>query len=147
VSQGQRFTFLGIAVLIAVVAAIVLGTGGGDEETESAATQTSTPTATATSTAPEETTTPTPTPTPTAQPVPLLSPGDVKTIEFKRGQTVRFKVKSPTADHVHVHGYDVLKDVKAGGTVTFSFKATITGIFEIELEDAHTPVGNLRVNP
>ena len=28
-----------------------------------------------------------------------------------------------------------------------SFKGDITGIFEIELEDAHAPIGELRVDP
>ena len=31
--------------------------------------------------------------------------------------------KSAVTDEVHVHGYDIMKDVKAGGTVTFDFPA------------------------
>jgi hypothetical protein len=48
---------------------------------------------------------------------------------------------------VHVHGYNLLKDIEAGVTVTFAFKGDITGIYEVELEEAHVPVGSLRVNP
>ena len=32
-----------------------------------------------------------------------------------------------SADEVHIHGYDIMKDVKAGGSVTFDFPATIEG--------------------
>jgi hypothetical protein len=56
-------------------------------------------------------------------------------------------VKSDVADHVHVHGYDVLRDVAAGGTARFDFKADIPGVFEIELEEAGVEVARLRVEP
>ena len=35
----------------------------------------------------------------------------------------------------------------AGKTITMSFEATITGIFEIELEDAGKEIGKLTVEP
>jgi hypothetical protein len=150
VTKGQRFTFLGIAVVIAVVAAIVLGTAGDDEQEsaqqQTTPAQTSTPEAASTAT-PEATETATPTPTPTPEPVPVLQPGSEQTLRFKEGETVRFKVRSPTADHVHVHGYNLFKDVPANKTVTMSFKATITGIFEIELEDSRQLLAQLRVEP
>ena len=41
---------------------------------------------------------------------------------------------SDVADEIHVHGYDLKKDVPAGGSVRFSFPASIEGVFEIELE-------------
>ena len=46
-----------------------------------------------------------------------------------------------------MHGYDLMKDVEPGETITMSFKATITGIFEIEFEDAGEQIGELRVDP
>jgi hypothetical protein len=150
-TRKQRLGFLGIAALIAVVAVVVFATGP-DETAEDAdrpaAQQTASPTEAAEQpeASPEETETPTPTPTPRPQP-PLLTGDDVRTIRFTEGETVRFRVRSDTADHIHVHGYDLMKDVEAGKTATMSFKATITGIFEIELEDSHTPIGELRVDP
>ena len=42
---------------------------------------------------------------------------------------------SDTADEIHVHGYDVHKDVAAGGSATFSIPATIDGRFVVELEN------------
>ena len=73
--------------------------------------------------------------------------GGVERLQFTRGERVRFKVRSDVADEVHVHGYDVSKDVSAGGSVTFSFPATIEGRFEVELEAAHTQIAELEVEP
>jgi heme/copper-type cytochrome/quinol oxidase subunit 2 len=73
--------------------------------------------------------------------------GGVKTVSFKKGDQVRLKVQSDVADEIHVHGYDVKKDVEAGGSVQFDFKATIEGRFEIELENAGTQIANLEVSP
>ena len=133
--------FLGIALAIAVVAVILLaGSGGDDEETASTGAQ---PTATATETAaPEPTETPTPEPEP-----PLVTSDKVTKLRFTQGDTIRFRVRSDVADEVHVHGYDLMKDVEPGETVTFSFPADITGIFEIELESAGKQLAQLRVDP
>jgi FtsP/CotA-like multicopper oxidase with cupredoxin domain len=148
VSRAQRLTFLAIAVAIAVIAVVVLvaGGGGGDDEQEAAATPTPTATATATAEGEDATSTPTPTATPRPKP-PLLVQGNPRTLRFTEGERIRFRVKANQADEVHVHGYDLMKDVEPGQTVTFAFPATITGIFEIELEDAGLPLGSLRVDP
>lgn len=73
--------------------------------------------------------------------------GGVRKLEHEAGESVRFRVRSDVADHVHVHGYDLMKDVPAGGTVAFSFPADIEGIFEIELEERGVQIGELRISP
>jgi heme/copper-type cytochrome/quinol oxidase subunit 2 len=73
--------------------------------------------------------------------------GGVRRLEYEKGDRVRFKVQSDVADEIHVHGYDLMKDVTAGGTVTFSFPASIEGRFEIELEEAGTQIAELEVDP
>jgi heme/copper-type cytochrome/quinol oxidase subunit 2 len=148
VSRSQRLTFLAIAVAIAVVAVVVLASGGDDEESASTGAQ-ATATATPTETAePGATATETPTPTPTPKPEPpLVTQGKVTKLRFKQGDTVRFRVRADVADHVHVHGYNLMKDVEPGKTISFSFEAKITGIFEIELEDAGEEIAQLRVDP
>ena len=73
--------------------------------------------------------------------------GGVKKIEFTKGEPVRFVVRSDVADEIHVHGYDLMKDVPAGGHVSFSFPAKIEGIFEVELEGRKEQIAELRVNP
>jgi hypothetical protein len=147
VSRAQRLTFLAIAVAIAIVAVVVLTVAGGDDDEQEATSSRAQPTATATETAaPGATETPEPTPTPKPQP-PLVTPGKVTKLRFEQGETVRFRVRSDVADHVHVHGYDLMKDVAPGKTVTFSFPAEITGIFEIELEDRGEEIAQLRIDP
>ena len=152
-SRSQRFTFLGIAAVIAIVAVVVILAAGGDDEdggTQASATQTATPTPTQdqSEASPQETETPTPTPTPTPAPKPpLLKAGKVTRLEFKEGDTVKFRVVSDVDEEVHVHGYDIAEDIGAGETITMSFKGTIEGIFEIEFEHAKEQIGELRVEP
>jgi heme/copper-type cytochrome/quinol oxidase subunit 2 len=144
-SRNQRLGFLAIAAVIAVVAVIVLAGGGSDDKGTNAK-ATATPTATATETA-TEAGTETPTPTPTAKPLPRLVAGKVTKMEFEQGDTVRFQVASDEAQEVHVHGYDLMKDTVPGKPITFSFKASITGIFEVEFEESGEQIGELRVDP
>jgi len=68
-------------------------------------------------------------------------------ITVDKGDEVRFEVKSAVAEEIHVHGYDLTKDVPAGGTVSFTFPAEIEGIFEAELEGRAEQILELRVEP
>jgi hypothetical protein len=73
--------------------------------------------------------------------------GGVQTLEYSAGEEIRFRVSSDAAEEIHVHGYDIAKDVPAGGTVTFAFPAKIDGRFEVELESRATQIAELEVNP
>jgi plastocyanin len=73
--------------------------------------------------------------------------GGVAEIDVTKGDEVRFEVKSAIAEEVHVHGYDLMKDVPAGGTVSFEFPAELEGIFEAELEGQAEQILELRVEP
>ena len=73
--------------------------------------------------------------------------GGVKELEYDAGDEIRFEVESDVAEEVHVHGYDLMQDVPAGGTVSFDFPAEIEGIFEVELEGLGEQIAELRVNP
>jgi hypothetical protein len=73
--------------------------------------------------------------------------GGVQELEYSAGEEIRFRVRSDVADEVHVHGYDVMEDVAAGGSVSFDFPAEIEGIFEVELEEKQEQIAELRVNP
>jgi hypothetical protein len=142
VSRRQRLTFLGIAAAIAAVAVILLVGGSDPEQTSENAAATPTPTR-----APADTGSPTPTTTARAKPTPLLEPGQERALTFEEGDTVRFRVRSDVPEEVHVHGYDILRKVTPGKTTTISFKANITGIFEIELEQSHRLLAQLKVVP
>jgi hypothetical protein len=146
-SRGQRLGFLAVAALIAIVAIFVLADSSEDDTDgeQSAATATATPEPTETA-SPDEEETPTPTATPTPEP-PLLRSGRVAELEYEQGQTVRFRVRSSEPEEVHVHGYDLCTEVAPGRTATMEFEADITGVFEIEFENAHEQIAELRVKP
>ena len=73
--------------------------------------------------------------------------GGIRTLTYNRGDRIRFKVDSDVSDEVHLHGYDVMKDVKAGGSVSFDVPATIEGVFEAELEGRKEQIAEITVNP
>jgi hypothetical protein len=73
--------------------------------------------------------------------------GGIAQLTYNKGEEVRFKVDSDVSDEVHMHGYDIMKDVEAGGSVNFDFPATIEGVFEAELEGRKEQILELTVNP
>jgi hypothetical protein len=73
--------------------------------------------------------------------------GGIQTLEFSAGEEIRFRVSSDAAEEIHVHGYDIAKDVPAGGTIEFDFPAELEGIYEAELEDLGVQIAELRINP
>jgi hypothetical protein len=73
--------------------------------------------------------------------------GGVAELTFNEGDDIRFRVESDVAEEVHLHGYDVSEDVEAGGSVEFDVPATITGVFEAELEHSVVPIAEITVNP
>lgn len=109
----------------------------------------------AASTTPGNTTAPTPTPTPTPPPgvdqVVRLQVaggkvvGGVQRTKVAKGANVSLVVTSDVADEVHLHTYDKRAAVAAGGTVTLTFRATISGVFELELEKAGLLLTNVQV--
>jgi type IV secretory pathway VirB10-like protein len=146
-SNAMRAGFLAIAVIILIVAFLLLRPSPDDPETTADA-PTATPTNVATVTpGATETATETPTPRPTVDPGPVLTGEDVEDIRVDKGETVRFRVRAPEDEEVHVHGYDISRDVEGGKTERISFKATIDGIFEIEFEHSGTQIAQLRVDP
>jgi len=151
-SRGQRFTFLAIAALIAVVAIFVLADSSEDDTTPEGEQSAATATPTGTPTPPgtdgeEETATPTPTPEPTPEPPPLLTSARVTELEVDKGDTVRFRVRSSTPEEIHVHGYEITRDIPPDKTVNVSFEAELDGIWEIEFHNSGTQIASLRVNP
>jgi hypothetical protein len=73
--------------------------------------------------------------------------GGIRDLTYNEGERIRFIVQSDVSDEVHVHGYDIMKDVKAGGSVSFDFPATLEGVFEAELEGRKEQIIQLTVNP
>ena len=120
--RNQRIGLLVAAIVIIVVVAIVVGGGSKDNTKTASGLQ-------------------------TINVVGGKAEGGIKTITYKKGQTVDLTVKSDTADEIHIHGYDFHKDVAKGGSVHFSFPAKIDGRFVIELENAGQQIASLQVEP
>jgi hypothetical protein len=122
-SRAQRLSFLAIAVVIGVVAVVVIvASGGGSDDSSSGAGSGSGSTV-------------------------VLEPGKVQKLKYTQGDEVRFQVRSPKADEVHVHGYNIERELKPNQTTTIAFKATINGIFDIEVHSTDTQIGQLTVEP
>lgn len=121
-SRSQRLTFLGVAAVLAIVAVVVIvlaGGGGGNGASNASS---------------------------TGQ-VPLLTQGKVTKLQYTQGDQVTFRVRTNGADEVHVHGYNIERETQPNKPLTISFKATINGIFEIELHHANVQIGQLTVQP
>jgi hypothetical protein len=74
--------------------------------------------------------------------------GGIQELVYNKGDRIHFKVKVPFEEEVHLHGYDVAKEVpKGGGTVTYDLPATIEGEFEAELEGRAEQIIALKVEP
>jgi pullulanase/glycogen debranching enzyme len=120
-SRAQRLSFLAIAAVVAVVAVVVIvASGGGDEDSSSSA---------------------------ASGKAVVLEPGKVQKLKYTQGDQVRFQVRSPKADEVHVHGYNIERELEPNKPTTIAFKATINGIFDIEIHSTDTQIGQLTVEP
>ena len=74
-------------------------------------------------------------------------PGGPTRLSVKQGAKAVLVVHSALADEVHFHGYDLAKDVAAGGTARIPFTASIPGRFEVELESRKLPIAEIEVTP
>jgi hypothetical protein len=73
--------------------------------------------------------------------------GGVQSLDVKKGGHIHLVVQSDTADEIHIHGYDIHKDVKRNASATFDFPARIDGGFVIELENHKQQIADLKVEP
>ena len=144
-TRNTRIALLAAAAVVAVVAIIIIGSGGDDNNDSTTAAQT-TPAATVTGTG----TSTTPPPKPSIQVITIKNGkavGGVQTVSVKKGDRARFKVVSDADHEIHLHGFDIAKDVKAGGSVTYNVKTDAPGIYEFEIEDTKTKIGQVKVEP
>lgn len=123
-----RIALIGLAVAVIVIAVIITASSSSTSKNQS--------TTSAAATAPQVVV------IRGANPV-----GGIKRLSFRKGERARFVVDSDAADEIHVHGYDVMKDVAAGQKISFDFAATKDGIFEIELEGKKRQIASLQVQP
>lgn len=126
----------------------LLASCGGDDG-ESAATTTETTTTSETTTTTTETTRPPP-PGPTEIRIVVVDgapKGGIVREKVEKNDRVVLIVRSDVPDHVHLHGYDIMRDVAPGKPARLPFKATIPGRFEVELEDRGVQIADITVTP
>lgn len=139
------------AIVLLLFAGLVLTSCGSDDEAGTTETTTRTQPTIPTTTDTETTTSTTPdVERPTIVRVRVVggSPqGGIVRETVQQGDRVVLVVTSDVADEVHLHGYDLTRDVTAGGTVRIRFRATVPGRFEVELEDRGAQIADLTVEP
>jgi len=143
-----------MAILTGIVLlAVACGGGAASNTTTSTTTTISTTTtepttttttmATTTSTVAETTT--------TAQTIDITVEAGVVagpgTVSVAIGDQVSVWVLSDVDAEIHVHGYDLFFEAPAGVPTEVALTADLPGIFEVELEETHTPLFALEVTP
>ena len=151
VLSGRRLVTFA-AVLGLLVGGFALASCGGDEGDAAATDTTTMSESTTTETTTTESTTIETTPPP-AGPTEIrivvvngAPKGGIVRENVKKGDRVVLIVRSDVADHVHLHGYDIKRDVAPGQPARLPFKATIPGRFEVELEDRGVPIADISVS-
>ena len=134
-----------------LLAAVALAGCGSDDNGSASSTDTMTTTETTTTdTATTETTTTTEATLPTIVRITVVNgapKGGIVRQTVNKDDQVVLVVTSDVADEIHLHGYDISRDVAAGGTVRLPFKATIPGRFEAELESRSVQIADITVEP
>lgn len=142
-----------VVLIVAIVgfsAGVALSSCGGEDEASPTTTTTTEPQTTTTQT---ETQTQTETTEPDKATVVRITvrggvpAGGIARPSVDKGDRVVLVVTSDLADEVHLHGYDLSRDVGPGQPARIAFRATIPGRFEVELEDRGVPIAELTVKP
>lgn len=153
-NQSRRMAIVLGTVAVAIVAFLLLRPDDDPAPSSSAATTPAVVEATATTP-----TTATPDAKPRAKPRPprptvpaivvrdLKPVGGVAKLKLRKGQVIRFTVRSDQAEEAHLHGYDVSRAVGPGTVATFAVPAEIEGIVELELEHSGVPIAEITVEP
>jgi heme/copper-type cytochrome/quinol oxidase subunit 2 len=66
-------------------------------------------------------------------------------VKVAEGSPVQILVSSDVDDEVHVHGYDIEREVSAGQPTTIEFTANQTGVFEVETHQSNLLLLQLQV--
>jgi hypothetical protein len=71
--------------------------------------------------------------------------GGLRRVEVRSGRRILLIVSSNLSDEVHVHGYELSRDVRPRAPARILFRTSIRGRFEIELEKRGLPIAELTV--
>jgi hypothetical protein len=140
------------AVVAAAVVFVVLRPEEDGDSASSGVETTMTATTTETRTAPTTTVAPPPPQPPPPARVRIVvregqPVGGVRRVTVSEGRRVVLIVTSDVSDHVHLHGYNIMRDVAPGQPARIAFRATIVGTVEAELEDRRVPLARIVTQP
>ena len=150
----------GVATLCAMLVGAFALVGCGDDSAsdEGASTETVATMPVETETTPAETTPAETTPTATtpAAPKPTtiairvvggVPQGGIARPKLKKGDRAVIVVRADAGEEIHMHGYDLEKQVTPGKPLRMPFTATIPGRFEVELHHPDTLLAVVTVSP
>jgi len=141
----RRLLIVGVAVVVAVALFLVLRQGDEGEATQTSPTTMDSET----TRAPQPPAPPTPPPPARVQIVvkggkPV---GGVRSVTVADGRRVLLVVTSDVPEEVHLHGYNIARDVAPSEPARIAFRATIAGTVEAELEHSGVPLARITTNP
>ena len=148
----NRLLIAAAGIAAAVVLFLVFRPDGGDDDSASPPPPPSPPTTSTRETGTRSVPPPPPPPKPTIVQVPIVvrggkPVGGIKRATVAKDRVVVLVVRSDVADEVHLHGYNIMRDVAPGSPARLRFRATIPGQFEAELEDRGLQIANITVRP
>jgi carbamoylphosphate synthase small subunit len=145
----RRATALALVAFTLFASGLLLASCGSGDDESAPTTESTTTTATTTTTETTQTTTTTPEPAgPTTVRIAVVNgapKGGIVRETVEKNDRVVLVVTSDVADHIHLHGYDIMRDVAPGNPARLPFKATIPGRFEVELEDRGVQIADITV--
>jgi hypothetical protein len=124
-TRNARLGWLAAAGVVAVIAIVILASSGGSS---------SSPTSTSEAGI-------------TVHVKSFKPVGGIQTLTVKKGHIANYTVISDKPEEIHTHGYNIAKDVAPGKPAKFAFKATIDGVFDVELEHHGVQIMSLKVEP
>ena len=142
-----------IGTLLAVAAsAFALAGCGGDDSTEAVTTTETVATAPTDTTTTTDTTATTTTPAAQAKVITVRvvggrPQGGIQRPTVDQGDKVVLVVRTDSGEAVHLHGYNIEKDVVPGKPVRLPFTANIAGRFEVELHPTDSLLAVIEVKP
>jgi hypothetical protein len=153
--QATRRTPVLLVAAALLTGSLALASCGGDDEASGTTTETTTQTTSETTTTTTETTTTETTTEPEVEKPTVVRvtvvggapKGGIVRATVSQGDRVRLVVTSDVADEIHLHCYDISRDVAAGATVTLAFRATIPGRCEAELENRGVQIADITIEP
>ena len=141
-------------MLAAVTAGAIALAGCGGDSTNDAVTTTETTATAPTTTADATTTTETTQTTPASEAKVIMvnvvkgvPKGGIQRPTVRKGDKVVLVVRTDSGEAVHLHGYNIEKDVVPGQAVRMPFTANIAGRFEVELHPTDALLAVVEVKP